>query len=241
MENCTKIECYNDVFYDNMCCGAFKSANIIVPLLVDFFGFYSVVDIGCGRGYWLKAFNNCGVKEIKGFDGVYNLGKLVIPNECYVPVDLATDKLIDKKHDLAISLEVAEHLPVSKSKEFIDSLCNLSDIIVFSAAIPGQGGANHVNEQWPEYWAQLFASNGYFPVDLIRDIIWNNGDIEFWYRQNIIVYAKEPMIIKYGMKPFVNTCALSRVHPEFYSRVTDKNNICIRDLIFHRVKSMVNF
>lgn len=230
---------YNDNFYNNMCSGAIKSANVLDPILIDMFNPSSVIDVGCGRGYWLKPFYDHGIK-ITGCDGEYNVGKLVIPDDCFKPIDLFVSDPSYGKYDLVVSLEVAEHLPEARASQFINALCSLSDIVVFSAAIPGQQGTNHINEQWPEYWAEKFASRGFYPVDIIRDVIWDNTDVEICYRQNTIIYTTKDNIKKYGLQKYVRN-SLSKVHPEFYLMATDKDKICIRNLITNRLSKKFGF
>jgi hypothetical protein len=89
-----------------------------------------------------------------------------------------------------MSLEVAEHLRAAYAPGFIKRLCSLGDVILFSASIPGQGGLNHVNEQYPGYWANLFQQNGFLSFDCIRQKIWTNTNIDRCYRQNIMFYVK---------------------------------------------------
>jgi hypothetical protein len=91
---------------------------------------------------------------------------------------------------LAISLEVAEHLPENAADDFVASLVRLAPIVLFSAAAPYQGGQNHVNEQWPGYWAERFAARNYLPVDCIRRRVWENPEVEWWYAQNTFLYVE---------------------------------------------------
>jgi hypothetical protein len=91
-----------------------------------------------------------------------NKNRLKIPKECFAEVELDKGISVDRKYDLAISVEVAEHLPPNAADIFIESIVKASDIVLFSAAIPFQGGTNHINEQWPEYWNKLFNKNGYY-------------------------------------------------------------------------------
>ena len=95
----------------------------------------------------------------------------------------------DKPFELTQSFEVAEHLYAQYAPNFIKLLTSLSDIILFSAAIPYQGGVHHVNEQPPAYWAELFAQNDYVCIDCIRSQIWNNESISTWYSQNILLFV----------------------------------------------------
>ena len=104
----------------------------------------------------------------------------------------------------------------------IDSLCRHSDIILFSAAIPKQGGEGHINEQWPSYWAKLFKSWDFYPVDFLRCEIWRNASIPFWYRQNIMFFMLREKLEKINpeLKKFlvdeIHFDSLDRVHPELF-------------------------
>jgi len=87
-------------------------------------------------------------------------------------------------------LEVAEHLSEDRARSFVAELCSLSNLFLFSAAIPGQGGVNHVNEQWPDYWAALFQEHGCACFDVMRPRLWYRDECEWWYIQNILVFAR---------------------------------------------------
>lgn len=78
--------------------------------------------------------------------------------------------------------------------------------IIFSAAIPGQGGTGHFNEQWPDYWAELFGENGFAVDSSFRFGIWDDDRIENWYRQNLMIAHPGPP----------TTPPLSIVHPILY-------------------------
>ncbi len=168
------------------------SANTILTLLLQKIpAINSAIDLGCGVGTWLSVLYEKGVNEIKGLDGGWvDRNLLAIPANCFEHVDLSQTIKPQKKYDLAISLEVAEHLPPGKAKEFVVSLTELSDFVLFSAAIPFQGGKNHFNEQWQSYWVGLFREADYIVYDFIRPKIWNDNQIPVWYRQNILFFVK---------------------------------------------------
>lgn len=169
-----------------------KSAKEIAPMLIEWFSPKSVIDIGCGIGSWLKAFMEESITEVLGLDGEYvDKTKLLIPETNFIAYNLEQSIRIDKKYDLLICLEVAEHLSETRAESFISDLCKISDTILFSAAIPFQGGHNHVNEQYPNYWINLFAKKNFMCKDIIRPLIWNNNKINWWYRQNIVIAKKE--------------------------------------------------
>src|SRR5208283_2885437 len=90
---------------------------------------------------------------------------------------------------LAMSLEVAEHLPPQSAKGFVDCLTRLAPVVLFSAAIPFQGENHHVNKQWPDYWVALFKADDYLPIDCIRGKIWGNDRVDYWYAQNMILFV----------------------------------------------------
>ena len=164
----------------------------MVPLLMKLYHPKSVLDVGCGTGTWLKAFEEAGVADYLGIDGAYvKAGQLEIPKEKFNAVDLRNSWDLKRKFDLVISLEVAEHLPDSSATVFVESLTRHSDTIIFSAAIPGQGGQHHINEQWPAYWEKKFAVHGFYFHDVLRPLVWDNAKIDWWYRQNIFLVNRQ--------------------------------------------------
>ncbi|MDO8509457.1 MAG: methyltransferase domain-containing protein [Nanoarchaeota archaeon] len=188
---------YDENFFNNQFRGSYLSAKKIVPIIKKFVNPRSVVDVGCGVGTWLKVFEENGIKDIVGIDGQYiSKEKLMIDPKYFIPKDLSRPFILNRKFDLALSLEVAEHLPKRSAEIFINSLTSLSDIVVFSAAIPKQGGVNHLNEQWPQYWKRLFQRHNYLMLDPLRFIILNDRDIQWWYKQNVFVFVKEEKLKK---------------------------------------------
>lgn len=183
----------------------------------------SAIDIGCGVGTWLSLLRAQGVENLKGVDGDWvDSDLLEIPESCFTTKDLAAiaPEQFQERYDLAISLEVAEHLPEQSAGRLIASLVQLSDFVLFSAAIPGQGGTNHLNEQWQSYWAELFAAHDYVALDLIRPYIWQSDDIPWWYRQNILVYCARSrtneLPARATQMPDSATLPLDVVHPTLY-------------------------
>lgn len=165
----------------------------VVPFILDSVRIKSVLDVGCGTGTWLKAFEEIGISDYLGIDGDYvNKSSLEIPEDKFVAFDLRQPWDLKRRFDLVISLEVAEHLPEESSDLFVEALVRHSETIIFSAAIPGQGGQNHLNEQWPDYWQRKFLKHGFYFHDVIRPLIWDNNKVEWWYKQNIFLLNKEP-------------------------------------------------
>lgn len=182
---------YGDAFFAAQVEGSARSAAIVVPLILDLLpDVRSVVDVGCGTGVWLRSFRNAGVANVFGIDGGDAPdGLLYLDPDEFLSADLTQPLPISRRFDVALSLEVAEHLPELHGPRFVDSLCALSDVVVFGAAIPGQGGTGHINERWLSYWAGLFKERGYAFVDLLRPRIWFDDRIEWWYSQNTVVFV----------------------------------------------------
>lgn len=168
-----------------------NSASSLFPIISEYVIPASVVDVGCGLGTWLKVFYDKGIKDIIGIDGNYiDTSKLKINPEFFLLHDLSKPINLSRKFDLAICLEVAEHLPEEASDIIINTLTDLSDKILFSAAISYQGGQNHINEKPFSYWVEKFNKKGYIVKDVFRDKIWDNKNIEWWYKQNMFFVLK---------------------------------------------------
>ncbi len=192
-----------------------QSAKIVVPILVDLFNPTSVIDVGCGLGDWLSFFEKNGITNTLGIDGKWvDKSKLYIDEKNFIETDLTQTFKLNKVFDLAISLEVAEHLPETAADSFIDTLTSLSNQIVFSAAIPAQGGQNHINEQWHSYWISKFESRGFRCYDCIRPLIWGNIHVAWWYQQNMYFFSKGSLSFNYEEKVHLQNA----VHPDLWTK-----------------------
>ncbi len=181
---------YTPAFYNALQNTSAPSASVVLPVVFDLVKPGRIVDVGCGNGSWLAAAVALGVDDVLGIDGQWiDDDALIIPLDKFRRVDLSRPFEIGEKFDLAISLEVAEHLPDSRAAGFVAELVLLSDVILFSAAVPGQGGENHVNEQWPDYWANLFSDHGYRAIDCLRWQLWEHPDVTWFYKQNLLMFA----------------------------------------------------
>lgn len=189
---------YNDGFFESLKQINLTQAQAIVPIICSLVDFDSIVDFGCGVGCWLKAFSEYkGTSNIKGLDGEWLRGKeLLIDNELVEYRDLSTEIRFDNKYDLVVSVEVAEHLPENTADIFIDNLTNAGDLILFSAAIPWQGGTGHINEQWPDYWERKFNLRGFECYDVVRPLCWDREEAGI-YRQNLMLYIRKSEADKY--------------------------------------------
>ena len=211
-------EHYNEAFYKEMIDGSMSSARVILPLLYDIYQPRSVIDIGCGQGAWLAVAESLGSTELVGLDGDWVKQEcLLSKNMSFIPTNLEAPIHLDRRYDLCMSLEVAEHLSETQAKSFIDTLCKASDVIIFSAAIRYQGGEHHINEQWQSYWKNLFHSNGYSYFDIFRADIWNNNNVEWWYRQNIFLFVYQNChLIDLQRLKILEKNVVDIVHPDNY-------------------------
>jgi SAM-dependent methyltransferase len=186
---------YDQVFFEFHQRDSRQSAVHVVPLVMDLIHPHSVIDVGCGVAPWLSVFKENGISDYLGIDGEYvDRSLLMIPDDRFEMKDLSRPFSVKRQFDLVVSLEVAEHIPANSAAGFVQSLTQLGDTVLFSAAIPSQGGTHHVNEQWPEYWRDLFATQGYSVIDCIRSKIWQNEQIQPWYRQNLLLFVKNERI-----------------------------------------------
>jgi SAM-dependent methyltransferase len=181
---------YDEAFFREQLETTRRSAGKVVPVVVEALAPASVIDVGCGVGCWLEEFNRHGVTDLLGVDGDYiDRSMLAVAPGQFVAHDLERPLNLDRRWDLAVSLETAEHLSPERAESFVDDLVGLAPAVLFSAAIPGQGGVAHVNERWQDYWAELFARRGYQCVDCIRRRIWDDPAVDPWYAQNTLLYV----------------------------------------------------
>ncbi len=187
---------YDQEFFDEREGLSLQSARIVVPVVLRYVRPRTVVDVGCARGAWLKVFLENGVERVLGIDGPQvDPATLHIDPQCFRAVDL--DRAFEIEggpFDLAVCLETAEHLSLKAGKALVKTLARAAPVVLFSAALPGQGGTHHVNEQWPWFWKRLFEAEGFTRLDPIRREIWQNPAVALWYRQNTFLYASERAI-----------------------------------------------
>ena len=182
---------YSARFYDARRAGSLSSAEIVLPILFDLLLPSSVLDIGCGVGTWLAAAHKLGATRLIGYDGPHVRPDMLVDHEIeFRSINLEHEEPKPERIDLAMSLECAEHVSQAAGFRIVKCLCQSADAVLFGAAIPGQGGKHHVNEQWQTYWIRLFADNGFDAYDVVRPVCWNDRRVEPWYAQNTLLYLK---------------------------------------------------
>ncbi len=208
---------YDEKFYDYI-----EQMNIddeiILQFIIQRLSPKSIVDFGCGEGSWLnKVLLYDNKIDVLGLDGVYiNKNRLKISEENFKAVDLRKPIVLDKEFDLAISTEVAEHLEEPFADIFVDNITNASKQILFSAAVPGQGGVHHVNEKWQSYWIAKFENRGYYCDFSLRNYFWNRIEISSWRRQNLLFFSKNKKKIAPGYQ------LADVVHPKELCRIVSE-------------------
>ena len=185
---------YGTDFYRFLSSFAVRSAQRVVPTLTAVLPLRSVADFGCGQGAWLSVWAAAGA-SVTGVDGPYiETTTLLIDPGRFHAADLSAPIDLGRQFDLVQSLEVAEHLPPAKAEQFVDTLTAHGSQVLFSAAVPGQGGENHLNEQPLGYWRAIFRKRGYAAIDYLRPLICDDPAIARWYRCNMLLYVKDEAV-----------------------------------------------
>ncbi|MFD5536631.1 class I SAM-dependent methyltransferase [Streptomyces sp. NPDC127079] len=209
---------YTQEFYEEYVPGSESSAKVVVPMIMELVRPTSVIDVGCGVGGWLEEFRRQGVEDVIGIDGEWVPPTLLkIPAERFRAVDLERLGAPEKTFDLAMCLEVAEHLQESAGRDLVSFLTRSADFVAFSAAIPGQGGTGHINEQWLDYWSRFFDAHDYRLFDPIRAVLWDDESVEPWYAQNLVFFARSgadaDSLAKLAAGHAKNAIPVKAVHP----------------------------
>jgi SAM-dependent methyltransferase len=209
---------YSTGFFQQYEHGSQASAQRILPIVFDLLHPHSMVDVGCGVGTWARAAMDLGVTDVIGLDGDYvDRTSLHVPLENFLPRDLNHPLRMDRQFDLAVSVEVAEHLAPDLAVQFVGELTKLAPAVLFSAAIPNQDGNHHVNERWPSYWAELFGGFGFLPFDVVRPRVWRDQQVEPWYAQNVILYLSHELAGSTDLTPARPSEFFDLVHPEHFT------------------------
>lgn len=214
---------YGQDFYNSQILGSLQSAQVYLYHLFSIWGVpESVADLGCGRGSWLATCRDLGVRRTVGFDGDWNSQEDMLDRDIeFHPVNLEVELPLTDTFDLAISLEVAEHLQPESSDTFVESLTRLSGAVLFGAAFIGQPGANHINNRLHSFWANKFFERGYVVFDLFRPAFWNDDRVEPCYRQNTFLYVKpghslHSALVNRGYASGTELMFMDCVHPAIY-------------------------
>jgi SAM-dependent methyltransferase len=186
---------YDEVFYRYQREGAARSAAAVLPTVLGALEVRSVFDVGCGAGAWLSVYRKLGVSDFLGADGDYvDRSVLMVDPANFRPLDITKPFDLGREFDLVQCLEVAEHVPPARSGQLVDNIVKHGKCVMFSAAVPGQGGEDHINEQSYGYWRDLFGARGYRLFDFVRPEMLAKPEVEFWYRYNLLFFAHDSVI-----------------------------------------------
>lgn len=135
----------------------------------------TVLDAGCAMGYLVTALRDRGV-EAYGVDiSEYAISMVRDDIKPYCYVGSLTENLpegLPQTFDLVITIEVLEHLTEENGKIAISKLCQYSDTIIFTSTPNDFTEPTHINVQQREYWARLFAEQGFYnDLDIKPDYI----------------------------------------------------------------------
>jgi hypothetical protein len=189
----------------------------VVPAVQEIVGADSVIDVGGGEGWWAAAFAELGARAVSIDAGSPDHPAARVEHIRYdlrrgMPTELGV-------FDLALCLEVAEHLDQPTGDRLVAALCELAPVVLFSAAVPGQDGHGHLNEQWPAYWVERFSSFGFQCSGALRWRFWRDERVEEWYRQNLLFAAREPSRFpELFQTPLAEPWAV--VHPKTFTRAS---------------------
>jgi Methyltransferase domain len=222
---------YDGGFFDYVSIGSRRSAAIVAPLVLRHYQVKSLADIGCGRGAWLPEWQRAGVADYLGIDGDYvDRDRLLIPRDRFMTQDLTKRFDVGRRFDLVVSLEVGEHINPADTDSFVDNLCTHSDAILFSAAVPGQGGVLHVNEQDYAFWRQCFSARGYRLFDFVRPKVGALHQVEPWYRYNSLFFARADAVERLSAEARSAEIKLDQPIPDYSPMFWRLRNAIIRRL-----------
>jgi len=104
-------------------------------------------DLGCGNGRYCTIFKSYGWPIVHGYEGTPDINSLGIYDDI-MHLDLTKRRWVDIKYSFVLCLEVGEHIPAKHQEVFLDNVAEFtSKDLIFSWAVPGQGGKGHFNEQ----------------------------------------------------------------------------------------------
>lgn len=189
---------YDRAFYEDLEASWGDTGAVIARSIVDAFAPRTLVDLGCGAGRIISAARDLGVDVVgierseAGRRACARRGLVVHDLDLTTPFD-AAERACFHGFDVAVCTEVAEHLPATAADDLVARLAHLAPVVVFTAATPGQGGADHVNEQPHAYWITRFRDHGFGLDETIAEDwrrTWRTAGIEPWYPANLMIYRR---------------------------------------------------
>jgi SAM-dependent methyltransferase len=217
---------YDPHYHDDKREPARRAAERILPIVLSLVDVESMVDVGCGPGSWLVAAQRLGIPRLTGVEGAWARAWFDDEAEGLRAYELVFANLEDElrlptSYDLAICIEVVEHLSPARGESFIADLCRCAPHVLLGAAIPGQQGPNHLNTRWLSYWATSFAAHRFRPIDVVREQVWNDDALLLPVRQNPVLFVRDDCYERAAARaralPSPSIGALDLVHPDLYT------------------------
>lgn len=209
---------YSRDFYRGQSPTSAFAASALLPPIIQLVKPSSMVDVGCGIGTWLAAAESLGVDRLVGVEGPWvKSDDLQSTRIELVTHDLERPIPALGRFELAMSVEVAEHISHARADGLVAELCGLAPVVLFGAAVPGQGGVHHINEEWQSTWAGRFRTHGFHAFDLLRAPFWSNANIPVHYRQNTLLYVHADHVARLEAahgRALPTPWILDIVHPE---------------------------
>lgn len=221
---------YHAHYHDEKVAPSRRAAERILPIVIAIVDVTSIIDVGCGPGSWLDVARQMGVSTLTGVEGEWASEWFDDDRVRSGGFDLVLANLEDELRptatfDLAICIEVVEHLSPERGESFVADLCRCAGHVLFGAAIPGQKGPNHLNTRWPSYWAECFAAHDYLPLDVVQARVWGDDDLLVHYRQNPLLFVRKDLYdravgraLEMAPPPLAS---LDRVHPSLFTLRSD--------------------
>ena len=157
----------------------------------------SVIDYGCGAGWFLYYFKkDFGINDILGLEPSPSAMLIADPlvRDDVMPLSLTDFIIFRRNFDLAMNIEVAEHINKKFADRIVKNITRYSDLLIFSAAVPGQGGVGHVNEQPFEFWKNKICDTGFSfkeeETQKFRQFL-KKKKAKKWYYNNLAIFRKE--------------------------------------------------
>lgn len=157
------------------------------------------IDFGCSTGLYLREMQ-IQIPELESVG--YEFSKDAVDMALcknVIEFDLTKKLDIDKKENtLGLCLEVLEHIDDSNWLPVLKNLSSLCDTIIFSAAVPGQGGTGHINCRNKIDWIYRFHTLGWIvDLDKTKHIleVMTNGYHMGWFSFNAMVLVNGSRIL----------------------------------------------
>jgi SAM-dependent methyltransferase len=182
---------YTDSYFSAEEAMTLSSAAAVVDCLLEELAPSSVADVGCGTAVYLAELERRGI-EVLGYEwSEAALRRARVDPAKLRRQDLTQELVPEATYDLVICFEVAEHLPSAFSNRLAANVVSLGSTVAFSAAQPGQGGRDHVNEQPPAFWIATFEALGFHyreeRTERLRAAL-RERDAAWWLPSNLLIF-----------------------------------------------------